>query len=167
MKKLILCIVILWCSATEAQIPSHSEVYQEIKWASIKYPDIAFAQAILESGHFTSKIAVHNGNLFGMRMPIKRETLAVGTKFKYAMYNSWRHSVQDYKLWQDYLFKRYPNMTREQYKKYINKLYSTSHNYISKINTIINKNKNRYEKDHVDRDSNRNGFSDSMRISSN
>lgn len=167
MKKLLLCIVILWCSITKAQVPSHIEVYQEIKWASIKYPDIAFAQAILESGHFTSKIARYNSNLFGMRMPTKRETLAIGTKFKYAMYNSWQHSVQDYKLWQDHLFKKYPNMTREQYKKYINKLYSTSHNYISKINTIINKNKIKYEKDHYDRDSIRNIFNDSMRISSN
>ena len=167
MKNLVLCLMVFLCSFTKAQTPSHIEVYQEIKWASIKYPDIAFAQAILESGHFTSKIAKHNANLFGMRMPTKRETMAIGTKFKYAMYYSWQHSVQDYKLWQDQLFKKYPNMSREEYKRYLNKLYSTSRDYILKINAIINKNKIKYEKNHDDRDFIRNGFHDSMWISSN
>jgi flagellum-specific peptidoglycan hydrolase FlgJ len=164
MKKLITIIILLWCSSVSAQTPSHKEVYQEIKWSQIKYPDIALAQAILESGHFKSKIAKSNNNFFGMRMPTKRETMAFGKKYGYAIYHSWRHSVQDYKLWQDQLFTRHPNMTREQYKKYINKLYSTSANYISKINTIINKNKIKYEEDHNDRDSIRYTSNDSLRV---
>lgn len=166
MKKLITLIIILWCSSLTAQTPSEKEVYQEIRFSHIKYPDIVLAQAILESGHFRSKIARHNNNFFGMRMPAKRETMAVGKKYGYAVYRSWQHSIQDYKLWQEYLFSRHPNMTREEYKRYVNRLYSTSYNYISKVNTIINKNKIKYEEDHNDRDSIRYANNDSLRISS-
>lgn len=167
MKNLVLCLLVFSCSFAKAQTPSQREVYQQIVAAGIKYADVVLAQAILESGHFKSKIAKHNNNLFGMRMPKKRETTAVGTRYGYARYLSWEDSVEDYKMWQDYLFKRHPNMTKDQFKRYLNKLYSTSSNYIGKINTIINKNKSKYEKDHHDRDSVRSILNDSLWFSSN
>lgn len=156
--------IVAICHYSIAQIPSHKDVFIAIVNSDIKFPEIAFAQAILESGHFKSKIAKHNNNLFGMRMPKQRETTAIGTKYGYAKYKSWQTSVRDYKLWQDNLFKRYPNMSLSQFKSYINRMYSTSYNYIAKVNTIVNKNKHKYEKVHDDRDSIRNNFGDSVRI---
>jgi uncharacterized FlgJ-related protein len=166
MRNIVLSLLVALSSFAGAQTPTQSQVYNEIRRAGIKYPDIALAQAILESGHFKSKLAKHNNNLFGMRMPKKRETTAVGTRYGYARYLSWKDSVEDYKLWQDYLFKRHPNMTKSQFKRYIDRLYSTSSNYIGKINTIINKN-SKYEEDHNDRDSVRYAYNDSVRSQPN
>ena len=163
MKTLLLALSMLIWSCAESQTPNKTSVYQEILNLDIKFPDIVLAQAVLESGNFVSKIAKQNNNLFGMRMPKVRETTAVGQRNGYARYYNWKDSVKDYKLWQDALLKRYPNMTRGQYKTYINRIYSTGKNYISKINLIIQKNKNKYEEDSTYASNLRSN--DSMRIS--
>lgn len=147
MKIILLALSMLILSCAKSQTPSKTAVYQEIVNLDIKFPDIVLAQAVLESGHFISKIAKQNNNLFGMRMPKIRETTAIGQRYGYARYYSWKDSVKDYKLWQEALLKKHPNMTRGQYKSYINRIYSTGKNYISKINLIIQKNKNKYEED--------------------
>jgi len=137
MKKLyIITLGFLLCSFAVPPKPNHLEVYKEIVSLGIKFPDIAYAQAVLESGAFKSKICLQNNNLFGMRMPMQRKTTAIGKKYGYAKYKTWKDSVKDYKLWQDRIIEKNPSMTRSQYKVYINKIYSTSKNYISKINLI-------------------------------
>jgi uncharacterized FlgJ-related protein len=147
MKKLIVFILLATTMFASARTPSQKEVYEELLRLNVKFPDIVLAQAILESGHFISKIAKQNNNLFGMRMPKVRKTTAIGQKYGYARYHNWKDSVKDYKLWQEALLKKYPSMTRSQYKSYIDRIYSTGKNYISKINLIIQKNKNKYEED--------------------
>ena len=74
------------------------ELYNEILEQELEYPDVVFAQAILESGAFSSKVYKNNNNLFGMRMPNKRITLAVGQKYGYAVYEYWQESVADYAI---------------------------------------------------------------------
>src|SRR5690554_3322128 len=46
----------------------------------LEHPDIVFAQAILETGNFKSEIFKENKNLFGLKMPWNRPTLAIGVK---------------------------------------------------------------------------------------
>jgi flagellum-specific peptidoglycan hydrolase FlgJ len=148
MKKLLVTFTLMLCLVVYAKTPpKQREVYQQIVSMGIKFPDIALAQAILESGNFKSKIAVQNNNLFGMRLPKSRETTAVGQKSGYARYLSWKDSVKDFKMWQDSLFKRRPNMTRSQYISYLNRIYSETPNYISRIRLIVEINKNKYEED--------------------
>lgn len=147
MKKLILLVLLVTSMFASARTPNQREVYEELVRLDVKFPDIVLAQTILESGNFSSKVAKQNNNLFGMRMPKVRETTAIGQRYGYARYYNWKDSVKDYKLWQEALLKKYPNMTRGQYKSYINRIYSTGKNYISKINLIIQKNKNKYEED--------------------
>ena len=147
MKKLILLVLLATTMFASARTPNQREVYEELVRLDVKFPDIVLAQTILESGNFSSKVAKQNNNLFGMRMPKIRETTAIGQRYGYARYYNWKESVKDYKLWQEALLKKYPNMTRGQYKSYINRVYSTGKNYISKINLIIQKNKNKYEED--------------------
>ena len=147
MKKLILLVLLATTMFASARTPNQREVYEELVRLDVKFPDIVLAQTILESGNFSSKVAKQNNNLFGMRMPKVRETTAIGQRYGYARYYNWKDSVKDYKLWQEALLKKYPNMTRGQYKSYINRVYSTGKNYISKINLIIQKNKNKYEED--------------------
>lgn len=87
-----------------AQYPfSQQSLQQEIVKQGIKYPDIALAQAKIESGHFTSPIFKENNNLFGMKLPGQRQTTAIGKNRGHAKYKSWQDSVKDYKLWQDQL----------------------------------------------------------------
>jgi uncharacterized FlgJ-related protein len=163
MKTLLLALSMLIWSCAESQTPNKTSVHQEILNLDIKFPDIVLAQAILESGNFASKVAKQNKNLFGMRMPKVRETTAIGQRYGYARYYNWKDSVKDYKLWQEALLKKHPNMTRGQYKSYINRIYSSGKNYISKINLIIQKNKNKYEEDSIYASTHL--ANDSMRIS--
>lgn len=146
MKKLLLFLLLVTTMFASAKTPTHREVYQEIIKAGILYPEIAYAQAVLESGAFKSKLANANKNLFGMRMPRHRKTTATGKRYGYATYKSWKQSVADYKLWQDYLFKK-KQMTIGEFKRYLNKMYSESTNYTAKLNSIIKINKNKYEED--------------------
>lgn len=59
---------------------------------------VIFAQAIHETGKFTSKVFKENKNLFGMRLPQVRETLAIGSKHNHAVYKNLLDSVRDYFL---------------------------------------------------------------------
>lgn len=74
----------------------------EILKNGIKNPEVAIAQSLWESGHFKSNVCLNYNNLFGMRFPKKRSTTATGAAPNgHAIYNNWRDSVKDYKLWQD------------------------------------------------------------------
>jgi len=67
----------------------------------MKHPDAVVSHAILESGAGISWLAYKCHNLFGMTLPNKRQTTAIGeTKSHYAIYANWKDCVQDYRLWQ-------------------------------------------------------------------
>lgn len=140
MKKLLFFILLMMCSVTFAETTNsdinYTSLYNEILEQQIEFPDIVFAQAILESGSFTSRVFKHNKNLFGMRLPKKRETTAIGQKYGYAVYDFWQDSVEDYGYYQKYLIKN-KKMTRSQYLAYIDKRYSESTGYVKKLHRII------------------------------
>lgn len=111
-----------------------------IEELEIKFPEIVMAQAILESGHFKSKLFKNNNNLFGFRQAKRRETTSIGTKNGYAYYKSWKECVIDYQMYS----KRYLShiKTEEDYIKYLNKHYSESKNYGIVLKKIIKRVKN-------------------------
>ena len=53
---------------------TRENLYEQIINYGIKFPDVVLAQAVLESGQFTSKLFKSANNLFGMRIPKKRES---------------------------------------------------------------------------------------------
>ncbi|MCH9735998.1 MAG: glucosaminidase domain-containing protein [Actinomycetia bacterium] len=59
---------------------------------------LIIAQAQLESGNFSSNIFKENHNLFGMKLPSRRPTMAIGENRGFAVYPSWMDSVVDYFL---------------------------------------------------------------------
>lgn len=104
----------------------------------IEHPHIVLAQMKLESGNYTSKLALENNNYFGMKQPRKRATTSIGEKNGYASYKSWIHSVLDYALWQ----KEYARSLTEV--EYLDSLttYAEDSSYRSKVQQIANKYKN-------------------------
>lgn len=98
----------------------------------IEHPHIVLAQMKLESGNYTSKLALENNNYFGMKQPRKRATTSIGEKNGYASYKSWVHSVLDYALWQ----KEYAReLTENQYLDSLSK-YAEDKNYTLKIKKL-------------------------------
>lgn len=131
-------------SPIKEELPTLSKqnLWCQIKESGLKFPEFVFAQALLESGHFTSKLTKLNNNLFGMRIPTKRETVAIGkSRSGYAIYDHWTQSVEDYLLFQDYVINVRGYNTKEKYIGYLNRLYSESDGYVKKLNTIIKNHK--------------------------
>jgi hypothetical protein len=127
--------------------------------AEVICPDIVFAQAKLESGHFKSKYTKKLNNMFGMRYPFKRKTKAAGiylvdgdtiikgtqeelrkdiVKYSkmnhYAYFETWIDAVEDHRYWQEATFN-----LEQKYLTHIDKIYAEDTVYISKVNTIRKK----------------------------
>jgi uncharacterized FlgJ-related protein len=95
-----------------------------IKNNNFKYPDIIIAQAYIESSYFTSPVWNENNNIFGMRVPQSRFTLAVGENLKHAVYKNWKDSVKDRMIYEAlYLYKI---KTKKQYYAYLDKIYASA-----------------------------------------
>lgn len=86
---------------SEVENFSPSEFACYVKNSGIRFPEIAIAQAILETGHFESEIFKANNNCFGMKYAKIRPKTATGEYRGHARYDNWKQSVEDYKLWQD------------------------------------------------------------------
>ena len=144
MKKVIFTAVMslsLLTSFTKTnEVLTKEVLWKEIKSLNIEHAEIVFAQAILESGHFRSKLFKINNNLFGMRLPKKRETTAVGKNLGYAKYENWIESVKDYALYQQFVMKR-KNYTEVEYFKYLDRVYCESGGYSTKLKKIIKNHK--------------------------
>jgi uncharacterized FlgJ-related protein len=113
-------------------------LYKRILKSGIEFPDVAFAQAVLESGYFKSKISLTNSNLFGMRLPKKRPTTATGEMRGFSVYESWHGSVEDYKLYQERILKN-GEISRDEYLNKLNRSYAFNSLYSKKISSIIKK----------------------------
>jgi len=104
-------------------------VYAEIMRVDIKFSDIVLRQAILESGWFKSHNCLVRRNLFGMCGGEKTENNVHG----YKIYDHWRHSVQDYKSWQQ---KRITEDCANYYEFLTQWKYAESPEYENKLKSI-------------------------------
>lgn len=126
--------------------------YIEVK--GIKHPEIVYAQAVLETGKFSSTIFKENHNLFGMKYVHTcgcrisgsnvRPTTAIGSRYGHARYQHWKKSVDDYLLWQK-MFKRTPIETREEYFKLLGRSYAESKQYVSILKWIMEQGEKKVE----------------------
>lgn len=97
---------------------------EALEYYGVKYPQIVYAQAILETGHFRSKVYREYNNLFGL----------YNSKTKsYYKFDHWSESVVAYIDYVQYKYKP-PN----DYYKFLNELpYATDPNYINKVKEIV------------------------------
>jgi len=113
-------------------------LYEQIMKYGIKFPDVVFAQAVLESGQFTSKLFKSANNLFGMKIPTIRESSANGkTKSGYSSYEDWSFSVYDYSLWQNFMLKNKGDLTKKEYLALLGKVYASDKRYVSSLKRVI------------------------------
>ena len=104
----------------QKQIDIRERVFSFIKEVGIKYPEVVYAQALIESGHFTHKNYREKNNIFGMKKAGSRTTLGVkkpGSDFVY--FKSVEECILDYKLYQ---------------MQFIHKIKSKEH-YLNKLST--------------------------------
>ena len=97
-----------------------------LEYYGVKYPDIVYAQAILETGYFTSQQYVKYNNLFGLYNSNKKQ---------YYRFNHWSESVEAYINMVEYKYK-----DGTDYYHFLKTLpYAEDPQYINKIKQIINK----------------------------
>ena len=108
---------------------SHSDVFL--------YPDIIYAQVVLESSVGKSDLYKRSNNLIGMNYPVSRETTAIGrTNNGFATYKNWQMCVLDRPLWDKIMFRdKLPN--RSEYIAKLRQRYAADPKYIERINHII------------------------------
>ena len=156
MKKVILFMVFFFCStgflnlvgqSKEDDQITYEKLYEQILQSGIKFPEVVFAQAVLETGHFQSKLFKEANNLFGMKVPSVRETLAIGRrKGNYAVFENWMSSVNDYQLWQTYVLRNKVITTQKEYLSLLNRIYSTNKKYVVSLKTIISRSQHIFNK---------------------
>jgi len=77
-----------------------------LEYEGIKYQDVVLLQSKLETGYYTSDIFLKGNNLFGMKYPSQRPTVASGTYKGHSKYLHWSDSVIDYAMWQRWYMSR-------------------------------------------------------------
>ena len=106
---------------------------------NIKYPHIVMAQAIIESGNFSSAVFRRNNNMFGMRQARTRTTTSSGDIGGYASYRNWRDCVYDYALYQYSAMSTCDN--EAEYFDRLQSRYAQDTSYVSALKATI-KNQN-------------------------
>jgi uncharacterized FlgJ-related protein len=145
--------------ATTAYVPQKpatiDNLEAEIEALDIMCPEVVLAQVKLESGNLTSRVFKRSNNMFGMRLPNKRQTTAIGIYIpaldtvimgtrtelrKYAQYSSyaayatWQDAVKDYKLWQENVFR-----VNEKYMAFLQKYYAEDSLYVQRVQHLARK----------------------------
>lgn len=114
---------------------SQDELVDMLDELNVRYPHIVLAQAILETGHYSSAVFKTNHNLFGMKEARRRVKTAKGTQLNHAYYDNWRESVYDYAFYQCRYMGRIDSET--EYYQALDASYAEGSNYSAKLKQII------------------------------
>lgn len=100
---------------------------EALEYYGVKHPQIVYAQAVLETGHFKSDLCLNGNNLFG---------LYNSKKHRYHTFDHWTESVVAYLDYVQYRYKP-PN----DYYKFLSDIgYAEDPNYINKLKGIVSRN---------------------------
>ncbi len=99
---------------------------------NIPHPEVAYAIARQES-NMCSNLFKSNNNLFGMKHPGIRPTMSKGKKNGFAHFEKWQHSVDDYKLYLEFVDGH--KMSKEEYLSHLDRNYAHAgySSYLSKF----------------------------------
>lgn len=103
---------------------SIASLFEALDKYGVAFPKIVVAQALLETGYFTSNVCVNYNNLFGLRRP---------SDGSYYRFNNWEESVKAYR---DYVQYKYRG---GDYFRFLNHIgYAEDPTYIYKVRSITN-----------------------------
>ena len=94
-----------------------------LEYYEIKHPHIVYAQAVLETGNFTSNLCLKNNNLFGLYDSKNK---------RYYSYKHWWESIEAYKK----LIQRKYNNSKYYYMFLEDIKYARDKDYINKVKKI-------------------------------
>ena len=124
------CLEDEWCPKREVRYLM--QVYE------IRFPEVVFAQFILETGWGTSRLFLENLNPFGMKHPRQRVTASLGAcPLGFATFSSVNAAIIDKRIWQTLFFH---GSTKEEYIDFIERVYAEDEDYIDKIRAIMRQN---------------------------
>ena len=112
---------------------------EALSYYGIEHKDIVYAQAVLETGHFKSKVCLKYNNLFGLYNSKEK---------RYCKFKHWTESIVAYKEW---IQKKYqpPN----NYYVFLEEInYAEEKSYIILLKEIV-KNRKDDKRKHTERDS--------------
>lgn len=102
-------------------------LWEAMEYYGILFPEIVYAQAQLETGHFKSSLCINSNNLFGLYNSREK---------KYYRFTHWAESVEAYK---NKIQNRY--RPGEDYYAFLNRIhYAGSSAYIPILKKIVKKN---------------------------
>ena len=116
---------------------SKQKFFEEVDRSNFAYPEIIKAQALIESQHFSSPVWKENNNALGMRLPNQRFTVATGDNLGHATYRTWKDCIKDRLIYEALYLN---NLSKEQYFRYLDKVYARASSktaYSDLIKTII------------------------------
>ena len=111
-----------------AHVPTKEEFYAACDSLNIHHPNVVYAQACWESGHFTSKIYRERNNCLGIYDSMRK---------RYAYFDSWIDCLAAYRDRVQYKNNK-PNSTDEEYLNWIVSMgYASDPNYGSNIRKML------------------------------
>ena len=116
------CIVLEQPEFFLANTPTVELVLQACEYYDIQHADIVVSQAILETGHFRSKLCLEHNNLFGLYNSYKHE---------FFKFNHWTESVKAYRDLVQYRYK-----SGDYYTWLVKIGYASDPRYINKVKQI-------------------------------
>lgn len=100
-------------------------IYEAMGYFNIQFPDLVYAQSILETGYYSSDVCLQKNNLFGLYDSAKQT---------YRSYNYWWESVRAYKT---LIQNKFKGETLEDYLTFLDTLpYATDTAYITKLKDV-------------------------------
>ena len=114
---------------------SQEGLMEALEYYEVKHPQIVYAQAILETGHFKSDLCLNGNNLFG---------LYNSKKHRYYTFDHWKDCVIAYKEMVQYKYKGDNDKPPNDYYKFLSDIgYAEDAQYIQKLKDIVNRNDKR------------------------
>ena len=112
---------------------------EALSYYNLEHKDVVYAQAVLETGHFTSRVCLEYNNLFGLYDSKNKD---------YYKFNHWSESVVAYKEW---IQKKYqpPN----NYYTFLREINYAEEKYYTRVLKEIVKNRKDDKRRHTERDS--------------
>jgi uncharacterized FlgJ-related protein len=113
---------------------SEENLKKEINNLGFKYPDIIYAQAVEETGRFKSPVFKQNNNLFGLKIPNLRPTLAIGENLNHAKFKNWRESLIERAMWD---IQNTNNIySKQEYYQLLDAIYAEKPGYSDRLKNI-------------------------------